>query len=89
MNSKLLNFLIFFYLTNGVYTIGDRLSQKPNNGDDIVTKIIGGQDVHSIKEVPWQAAIRTSYLDPDFLCGATIIHHEWVVTSALCLNDFT
>ncbi|KAI2802041.1 Coagulation factor X [Blomia tropicalis] len=86
MNTKLLNYLIFYYLINVMYTIRKNTSVKHNNGSDIGTKILGGHNA-TIEEVPWQAAIMDTF--NQFLCGATIIHHEWVITSALCLGDTT
>ena len=87
MNFQLpITYLMFFYLVNVVYTIRESLNRKPINVIDIASYIMGGHDA-TLEEVIWQAAITDKF--NDFKCGATIIHHEWVVTSALCLDDLT
>ena len=87
MNSKTINYLIFFYLINFVFTINNNNSnRKLNNGIDIVPYIMGGRDA-TIEEVPWQVAITDHF--HELKCGGTIIHSEWIVTSALCLDDLT
>jgi secreted trypsin-like serine protease len=50
----------------------------------IVPKIVGGTAVQS-GEVPWTAAILDRNSSQQF-CGGTLIHPEWVVTAAHCLE---
>ena len=74
MNSKTINYLIFFYLINFVFTINNNNSnRKLNNGFDNVSYIMGGHDA-TIEEVPWQVAIIDNFYE--LKCGGTIIHSE-------------
>ncbi|XP_042864709.1 uncharacterized protein LOC122248640 [Penaeus japonicus] len=50
-------------------------------------RIVGGQNAN-INEWPWQAALRRKENFREVFCGATLIHREWLVTSAHCAAEY-
>ena len=54
--------------------------------DMLSTKIIGGSDT-LINENPWQLSLqRRSAFGFSHFCGGSLIHPQWVITAAHCLE---
>lgn len=56
-------------------------------GSKGAAKVVGGQNANA-GEWPWQAALRRKQNFREVFCGATLIHRQWLVTSAHCAVAF-
>jgi secreted trypsin-like serine protease len=60
-------------------------------GDDTNTRVVGGDDTRYERN-PWQAALVYAPDDNPAraqFCGAVIIHSQWLLTAAHCVDDGT
>ena len=53
---------------------------------EVADRITGGEDADS-HEWPWAAAIAYNPLEPDYRCGGSLIHEQYVMTAAHCVVD--
>jgi secreted trypsin-like serine protease len=67
----------------------DNALLKTRDTTDLTNKIIGGDEVQSPSEIPWQVALIRSDSDPFYgqFCGGSLIHNNWVLTAAHCLKN--
>ncbi|XP_037780326.1 venom serine protease 34-like [Penaeus monodon] len=56
-------------------------------GSKGTARVVGGQNA-DVGEWPWQAALRRKLAFKEVFCGATLIHQEWLVTSAHCAVEY-
>lgn len=62
-------------------------SPEPGAGRELVG-IVGGCDV-SARRFPWQVSLRFYSMEKglwEHICGGSLIHPEWVLTAAHCLE---
>ncbi len=57
-------------------------SRQINSNGSLLEKIVGGSNA-AVGQYPWQAYI----YDGKYMCGASLINSQWLVTAAHC--DFT
>ena len=62
---------------------------KIRDTTELPIKIIGGSEVRSPDEIPWQVALVRSGKHPydGQFCGGSLIHSNWVLTAAHCLKN--
>uniref|UniRef100_A0A8D2LUL9 Coagulation factor XI n=1 Tax=Varanus komodoensis TaxID=61221 RepID=A0A8D2LUL9_VARKO len=68
-----------------------RLCQTKNSSgcpqEHKMSRIVGGTD-SLLGEWPWQVSLHVKQISYTHMCGGSIIHNQWIMTAAHCIEDF-
>jgi len=73
------SFVLIYFSLKGYEECGRTIFNDP-----FIKFVVGGENAKKNKWI-WQAAI---YYFDDFLCGGTLIHKQYLVTAAHCLDEY-